>query len=166
MLANGIAIYGGSDNRVEDNLIADTVNASAGIAISTRAEFNPLPFSGTTSVERNTLSRTGGYEANWQAELGGLWVFANGSAITSGLVVRDIELLDSTYQGLLLSGEQAIENALFERVAIDGATTFGIEIASTGAGTFRDVSVSAAASGGATIAEGFAAVKEAGNTGW
>jgi hypothetical protein len=152
MLANGIAIYGGNDNSIEDNDIADTVYASAGIAISTRAEFSPLPFGGETRVVRNTLLRTGGYEANWVAEFGGLWVFTNGSAITSGLFVRDLSVVDSTYQGLLLSGEQSISNALFERVSVDGAGSFGIEIAAPGAATFRDVSVSAAEAGGAPSA--------------
>ena len=166
MLANGIALYGGNDLRVEDNLVSDTVFAAAGIAVSTRAEFSPLPFGGTTTVERNSLARTGGYEENWQTEFGGLWVFANASAITSGLVVRDVEILDSTYQGLLLSGEQAIEDALFERVSIAGASLFGIEITTPGSAAFRDVSVSSAASGGASIAEGFQASKESGNTGW
>ena len=59
LLANAIAVYGGAGNRVEDNLLADTVYAAAGIAISTRAEFNPLPFSATTSVEHyQELART------------------------------------------------------------------------------------------------------------
>ncbi len=166
MLANGIAIYGGSDNRIEDNLVTDTVIAAAGIAISTRAEFNPQPFAGTTTVERNTLTRSGGYEENWQTEFGGLWIFANGSAITSGLIVRDLDILDSSYQGLLLSGEQPIQNALFERVSIQGATSFGIEIVAPGAATFREVTVSEAAAGGAQIAEVFAADKATGNSGW
>ena len=166
ILANGIGIYGGNDLRIEDNQIADTVFASAGIAISTRAEFNPLPFGGTTTVERNTLTRTGGYEPNWQAEFGGLWIFANLSAIDSNLVVRDVDILDSTYQGLLLSGEQGVENALFERVTVAGASTFGIEVATSGSATFSDVTVSSATSGGATIATEFQAVKGSGNTGW
>jgi hypothetical protein len=166
MLANGIAIYGGNDNSIEDNDIADTVYASAGIAISTRAEFSPLPFGGETRVVRNTLLRTGGYEANWVAEFGGLWVFANGSAISSGLFVRDLSVVDSTYQGLLLSGEQSISNALFERVSVDGAGSFGIEIAAPGAATFRDVSVSAAEAGGASVGDAFTVTKEGDVTGF
>ena len=64
MLANSVGIYGGNGNRVEDNMLSPTRwSRSSGIAISTR--FAPVPFSGTTSVQRNTLTRTGGYEHNW-----------------------------------------------------------------------------------------------------
>ena len=70
VLANGIGIYGGAGNRADYNVIQDTAVSSAGIAISTR--FSPVTFSGTTSVQHNTLTRTGGYEPNWADRFGGL----------------------------------------------------------------------------------------------
>src|SRR5262249_11429528 len=54
--ATCIALYGGKDNRVEDNLCADTSNYP-GLFLATTAGFQPLPFSGTTTVQRNTLTR-------------------------------------------------------------------------------------------------------------
>jgi hypothetical protein len=164
MLANGAAIYGGADNRIEDAVIADTLTAAAGVAISTRSEFGPLPFTGTTRVERVTLTRTGGYEENWKTSFGGLWIFADLSGVTSGLVVRDVDVVDSTYQGVLLSGAQPVRNATFERVAVRGAGTAGLEIATPGAGAFTDVSISGAATA-ATVVPAFTVTKS-NATGW
>jgi hypothetical protein len=165
MLANGIALYGGTDNRVLDSLVADTVVAAAGIAVSTRAEFNPLPFTGSTEVARATLTRTGGYEFNWMTSFGGLWIFADASALPPGLVVRDVVIRDSTYQGVLVSGTKPVDGALFERVTVQGATAAGIQIASPGTGTFNAVTVSGAATG-SNVVQGFTATKDAASTGW
>jgi len=165
MLANGVALYGGSDNSVTDVVVADTVVASAGIAVSTRAEFSPLPFSGTTNVARGTLLRTGGYEPNWKTAFGGLWIFADGSALGPGLSVQDLDVLDSTYQGLLISGTKRVDGAQLARVRIDGASQVGIEIGSAGSGTFDAVTVSRAVPA-SMIAPGFDVTKDATSTGW
>ncbi|MEU4743029.1 CARDB domain-containing protein, partial [Actinosynnema sp. NPDC023658] len=53
--ANGIAIYGGYGNKVENNLVFDTMNYP-GIMLAT--DHDPLPFSGTTLVANNGLYRT------------------------------------------------------------------------------------------------------------
>ncbi|WMT42012.1 right-handed parallel beta-helix repeat-containing protein [Paenibacillus sp. D2_2] len=55
-LADNIVVFGGKDNKIQDNVVMDTVANGAGIAVSTR--FNAEPFAGTTVVERNTLLRT------------------------------------------------------------------------------------------------------------
>jgi hypothetical protein len=164
MLANGIALYGGTDNAATDDIVADTVVAAAGIAVSTRAEFGPLPFAGTTRLERNTLTRTGGYEPNWMTAFGGLWIFADASAL-SGLTVREVQVLDSTFQGLLISGSQRVDAAGFERVDIQGAGEAGIQIASPGTGTFTSVKVSGAAKP-SSVSAAFTATKDPASTGW
>ena len=163
-LANGFAIYGGSDNGIEDSDAADTVTASAGIAVSTR--FAPTPLGGTTRVLRSTVTRTGGHEPNWNSNFGGLWIYADTSDISSPVVVRDVTISDSTYQGILVSFDKSITNLVFDGVTIAGAGTYGIEIAATGGATFDGVTVSGATSGGATIASGFTVTKGAGNSGW
>ncbi|MFG1702124.1 CBM35 domain-containing protein [Nonomuraea sp. M3C6] len=164
MLANTVGVYGGSGNRVEDNLLSDTVTASAGIAISTR--FAPVPFSGTTSVQRNTLARTGGYEPNWPAQLGGLWIYADTADITAPVLVRDVTINDSTYQGLLLSWQKTISNLTLDRVTIAGAGTYGIEAGAAGSATANNVTVTGAASGGLNNLTGYTFVRGQGNSGW
>jgi alpha-1,3-glucanase-like protein/carbohydrate binding protein with CBM35 domain len=163
-LANGFAIYGGSDNSIEDSDAADTVWSPAGVAISTR--FSPTPFGGTTSVLRTTLTRTGGYIPDWNGNLGGLWIYADSSLITAPIVVRDVVIADSTYQGLLVSPDKPISGLLFERVTIAGAGSYGIEVDATGGGTFNAVTVSGATTTAAMIAPGFTATKGSGDTGW
>ena len=146
MLANAVGIYGGASNRVTDNLLSDTVVASVGIAISTR--FNPVPFSGTTLVARNTLTRTGGYEHNWQTALGALWIYTDVHDISTPVVVQDTQILDSTYQGVLLSWGRRLTNLTLERVNIQGAGTYGIQVDNeTGSATISSSSIAGAASG-------------------
>ncbi|MFJ4837665.1 carbohydrate-binding protein [Streptomyces sp. NPDC088746] len=164
MLANTVGIYGGHGNRVEDNLLADTVTGSSGIAISSR--FAPVPFSGTTSVQRNTLTRTGGYEPNWQSKLGALWIYADSSDITAPVLVKDNEILDSTYSGLLISWQKNVGALTVDGLKIDKAGSYGIEINSAGAGTFSGVTVAGAAAGGLSSAGGFTVTRGTGNTGW
>ncbi|MFF1961899.1 CBM35 domain-containing protein [Streptomyces sp. NPDC058220] len=164
LLANTVGIYGGNANRVEDNILADTVTASAGIAISSR--FAPVPFSGTTSVQRNTLQRTGGFEPNWQSKFGALWIYADSSDITAPVLVQDIDILDSTYSGVLLSYQKTISNLTLKNIKIQNTGAYGIEIISGGSGTFSGVTVTGAASGGLSSTGGFTITRGAGNSGW
>ncbi|GAB3855160.1 CBM35 domain-containing protein [Dactylosporangium cerinum] len=164
MLANTAAIYGGSGNRIEDNLFSDTVYASSGIAISTW--HGAQPFAGTTSVQRNTLTRTGGYERNWGSSIGGLWFYAEARDITSTVLVKDVDILDSSYQGLLMTWQRTISGVTFDHVRIAGAGTYGIEISAAGSSTFNYVTVSGAASGGLLNNTGYTLVRGPGNSGF
>ena len=164
MLGNGIGIYGGTANRAEDNLVSDTLTASAGIAVGTR--FNPVPLSGETLVQRNTLVRTGGLEPNWNSQLGALWLFADTADITTPVIVRDVEIRDSTYAGILMTWQRRIENATFERVTVAGTGTYGIEINATGGATFSYTAVSGAPSGGLSVSPGFTVNRGPGNSGF
>ncbi|MET4926770.1 glycosyl hydrolase family 28-related protein [Streptomyces sp. PSRA5] len=164
LLANGVGIYGGNANRVEDNVFADTVTGSAGIAISSR--FAPVPFSGTTAVQRNTLARTGGYEPNWQSEFGALWIYADSSDITAPVLVQDIDIIDSTYSGVLVSWQKTVSDLTLKNIRIQNTGTHGIEINAGGAGTFSDVTVTGAPDGGLDLAGGFAITRGSGNSGW
>jgi hypothetical protein len=164
MLANGVAIYGGTANRADDDLVADTVNASAGIAISTR--FAPVPFAGPTSVQRDTLTRTGGYEANWKAELGALWLFADTADLTSSVLVKDVELVDSSYQGILISAGRQVSGVVFEQVTVNGAGSYGIDINATGSATFSNVTVSNTAKSPLNNPNGYTLTRGAGNSGF
>jgi alpha-1,3-glucanase-like protein/carbohydrate binding protein with CBM35 domain len=147
MLGNTAGIYGGTSNKITDNLLYDTVTASAGIAVGTR--FNPVPLSGTTVVARNTLTRTGGFEPNWGSQLGALWIFADTADITSPVQVTDTTIKDSTYQGILMSYGRTVTNLSFDRVTVENTGTYGIAVDSlTGSATFSNTKVSGTPSGG------------------
>ncbi len=94
--ANGIAIYGGYDNSIENNLIYDTMNYP-GIMLAT--DHSPLPFSGTTLIANNGLYRTGGAFWNEDQEFGAITLFPATKDIT-GVTIRDTDIIDSTYDGI------------------------------------------------------------------
>ncbi|WP_432841281.1 CBM35 domain-containing protein [Dactylosporangium sp. CA-092794] len=164
MLANTAAIYGGNDNRIEDNLFSDTVAVSAGITVSTW--HSAQPFGGTTLVRRNTLTRTGGWNENWGSSQGAIWIYAESRDITAPVLVQDVDVLDSTYQGILMSWQKTISGITFDHVRVQGAGTYGIDIASPGSGTFNYVTVSGTGSGGLNNPTGFSIVRGPGNSGF
>lgn len=94
--ANGIAIYGGYGNKIENNLIYDTMNYP-GIMLAT--DHDPLPFSGTTLIANNGLYRTGGAFWNEDQEFGAITLFPSNLPIP-GVTIRDTEIVDSTYDGI------------------------------------------------------------------
>ncbi|MDI4645286.1 S-layer homology domain-containing protein [Cohnella hashimotonis] len=130
-LADNVAVFGGKDNAIRDNIITDTMGFGAGIAISTR--FNPVPFAGTTVVERNTLLRTGGREPNWGQDFGAIWLFAGDKPIDADIVFRNNEAIDSTYQGFYANGDKGVHaepgrKVTVENLVIDGAGTWGLQV--------------------------------------
>ncbi|MGA5192740.1 CARDB domain-containing protein [Streptomyces exfoliatus] len=94
--ANGIAVYGGYGNTIENNIISDTMNYP-GIMLAT--DHDPLPFSGRTLISNNALHRTGGAFWNEDQEFGAITLFAQGQPIP-GVTIRDTDIHDSTYDGI------------------------------------------------------------------
>ena len=79
-LANGIAIYGGTDNTVSDNLVADPLREGSGLHVGSR--FGAEPFAGHLWITNNTTVRAGTFELNWNIGLGAIWIFALESSST------------------------------------------------------------------------------------
>jgi hypothetical protein len=165
MLANAFAIYGGDSNKILDNVGSDTVVSSAGIAISSR--FSPTAFAGTTEARRNTLNRTGGFDPGWNTTFGGLWIYAEGKDLTAPVVVDDLTINSSTYDGILLSYNQKIANLTLNNIQINGAGAFGINVANvTGAGNFSNISITDTVLSALNNSSPFVITKGDGNTGW
>src|SRR5665647_3156915 len=163
-LSNGLAVYGGGGgNRIEDNLVSDTVEAAAGIAVSTRFG---VPFTGTTTVQRNTLTRTGSMETNWNSQLGGLWIYADVHDINAPIVIRDNTIADSTFAGVLMSWQKPIQQVSFQNVSITGSGTYGIEIHASGSATFTGTSVTGSGTAGLLNDGGFTVTRVSGNSGF
>jgi hypothetical protein len=162
--ANCFGVYGGKDNRVEDNLCYDTVTYP-GVLVA--QQFTSQPFSGTTVVQRNSFVRAGGHMYN--QEQGAIKIFSQDGPI-SGLSVKDDTIDSPTYSGLQLQGPAAITNATFDTLAITNAGSFGIAVVSmtSGAGTFSNVTVTNAARGGLGYDPGatFSINQGGGNSGW
>ncbi len=169
-LASAIAVYGGANNTVTDNMCYDTIAFSSGINIS--SAYSPVGFSGTLNVARNTLTRCGGYEWNQLIPYGAIWVDIAANITSPTITVNNNEIDSSTYSGICFEGPDSISSGCitFNSDNINGCGTYGIQVLSNayGAATFNSVTVSNAASGGSINQAGsnFTITKGSGNSGW
>ncbi|GAA2305173.1 discoidin domain-containing protein [Streptomyces kunmingensis] len=128
--ANGIAVYGGYGNTIENNLVSDTMNYP-GIMLAT--DHDPLPFSGTTLIAGNGLYRTGGAFWNEDQEFGAITLFAQGQPIP-GVTIRDTDIRDSTYDGIQFkTGGGEMPNVQVSNVTIDKSNNGSGILAMSGA---------------------------------
>nr|WP_243277886.1 right-handed parallel beta-helix repeat-containing protein [Clostridium yunnanense] len=101
-LANGIAIYGGRDIKLLNNLIYDTVDNGAGISFGT--DFNPPEISGTFLIKGNRLVRCGSYQHDFHYEVGALWsLWKFGAKKDVKVIIEDNKIEDSVYSALFIS---------------------------------------------------------------
>ncbi|MEU6064211.1 discoidin domain-containing protein [Streptomyces sp. NPDC047082] len=176
-LANGIAIYGGTDIAVRNNLISDTNALGSGIAISNQKFLDPFhPLAGTITVDGNTLVRTGAMNPNWNHPMGALRVDSYDSAVNATVSITNTTITDSPYSAFefVSGGGQGYP---VRNVTVDGATvrntgTVVVQAEAQGAATFRNVTATGvgaagvyncpypASSGSFTLADG------GGNSGW
>ena len=152
--ANGIAIYGGYDNSIENNLIYDTMNYP-GIMLAT--DHSPLPFSGTTLIANNGLYRTGGAFWNEDQEFGAITLFPQTHDIV-GVTIRDTEIVDSTYDGIQFkNGGGNMPDVRIENVRIDKSNNGSGILAMGGArgsAILSDVTITDSADGDIVIEPG------------
>ncbi|WP_405151116.1 discoidin domain-containing protein [Sphaerisporangium sp. NBC_01403] len=145
--ANGIAIYGGYDNSIENNLIYDTMNYP-GIMLAT--DHSPLPFSGTTLIANNAIYRGGGVFWNEDQEFGAITLFPSSRDIT-GVTIRDTDIYDSTYDGIQFkTGGGNMPNVAITNVRIDKSNNGAGILAMSGArgnATLTNVTITNSATG-------------------
>jgi len=164
VLANNIAIYGGTDNKVTNNLVTDTITQGGGIQIANR--FNAVPLAGTTTVAGNELIRTGTLDLFSHIGNGALWFWAGDAPLTGNVDVRDNLIQDSSYEAIQFYG-QPISNVTFNRNIIDKAGTFAVQLNTSGSATFRKTVASGLGAGGVYDCDsGFTIIDRGGNRGW
>ncbi len=145
VIANGIALYGGSDNTVSDNLIADPIREGSGIQLGSR--FNAVPFTGSDWITDNTTVRAGPYELNWQIGLGAIWIYALQSSINADIEVVGDNFLDNTYDAMMVVSDFPVKdlyditNVHFRDIEVDGAGTDVFDARAAGTATFQNVDV-------------------------
>lgn len=143
VLANGIALYGGTDNTVSNNLIADPIREGSAIQIGSR--FGAEPFTGHVWVTDNTTVRSGTYELNWNIGLGAIWLYALERNIDADVQVVGDHFLDNTYNAIMLVADfpvkdlYSITNVHFKDVRVDGTGTSVVSARVAGAATFQNV---------------------------
>ncbi|MFF3171082.1 CARDB domain-containing protein [Streptomyces sp. NPDC057900] len=152
--ANGIAVYGGYGNTIENNIVSDTMNYP-GIMLAT--DHDPLPFSGETLIANNELFRTGGAFWGEAQEFGAITLFASGQDIP-GVTIRDTDIHDSTYDGIQFkSGGGSVPGAKISNVHIDNSVNGSGILAMGGArgsATLSGVTISGSADGDVVVEPG------------
>jgi hypothetical protein len=142
-LANGIAIYGGTDNTVSNNLIADPIREGSGLHVGSR--FGAEAFAGHLWITNNTTVRAGTYELNWNIGLGAIWIFALDKSINADIQVVGNHFLDNTYNAIMLVSDwpvkdlYSITNVHFKDVRVDGTGTSVVSARVAGSATFENV---------------------------
>ncbi|MET7644715.1 glycosyl hydrolase family 28-related protein [Streptomyces sp. NPDC005426] len=144
VLANGIAVYGGTDTTVSNNLVADPVREGSALHVGSR--FGAEPFAGKLDLTANTTVRAGTYELNWKIGLGALWIFALDRSIDAAdIQVTGTDFLDSTYNAIMLVSDWAVKDRYvikgvhFKDIKADGTGTSVVSARAAGGATFENV---------------------------
>ncbi|MEV1328079.1 glycosyl hydrolase family 28-related protein [Micromonospora costi] len=143
VLANGIAIYGGTDTTVSNNLIADPVREGSAIQVGSR--FGAEPFTGHLRITGNTTARAGTWELNWKIGLGAIWFYALDRSIDARIDVVGDAYLDNTYNAIMLVSEWAVKDLYsigdvhFRDVRVDGTGTSVVSARTAGSASFENV---------------------------
>ncbi|SEU13452.1 glycosyl hydrolase family 28-related protein [Nonomuraea wenchangensis] len=143
VLANGIAVYGGRDNTVSGNLVADPVREGSALHVGSR--FGAEPFEGRLTISGNTTVRAGTYELNWNIGLGAIWLYALERDIAADVRATGNHFLDNTYNAIMLVSEwsvkdlYAITNVHFKDTRVDGTGTSVVSARVKGSATFENV---------------------------
>src|SRR5260221_4425137 len=165
VLANNIAIYGGSDNSILDNVVSDTLTEGGGIHVGNR--FKSVALSGITTITRNTIVRGGNHAPSFHYALGAIWFYGQESALTGTINVSDLEIDDSPYEAIQFTGLN-VSNVAFNNVQINQTGTFAIQIQTGGSATFTHVTAQGIGTRGIFSCQGsnFKMIDEGDNSGW
>ncbi|MGH3432155.1 MAG: right-handed parallel beta-helix repeat-containing protein, partial [Thermocrispum sp.] len=146
-LANGIAIYGGTDMTIADNVIVDTNALGSGIALSNQ-EFLPgqgfTPLAGTMTVSGNTLIRTGAMNPNWNHPMSAIRIDSYDYPVQDVAVnLTDNEILQTRWSALqIVSGGgkgHPVTGLTVDGLTVDEVGTVVLQAEAPGSGTFTDV---------------------------
>ena len=143
VLANGLALYGGTDNTLSNNLVADPIREGSGIQVGSR--FGAEAFTGHLWITNNTTVRAGTFELNWNIGLGAIWFYALERNINADIEVVGDNFLDSTYNAIMLVSDfpvkdlYSITNVHFRDIKVDGTGTSVVSARVAGSASFQNV---------------------------
>ncbi|MFF5301793.1 discoidin domain-containing protein [Streptomyces sp. NPDC013161] len=143
-LANGIAIYGGTNIAVRNNLVSDTNALGSGIAISNQKFLDPFsPLAGTITVDGNTLVRTGAINPNWGHPMGALRVDSYDSSVNATVNITNTTITNSPYSAFeFVSGGghgYSTGNVTVSGASVQNTGTVVVQAEAQGAAKFSNV---------------------------
>ena len=136
ILANGVAIYGGHDIAVTENLIADTLTEGGGLHAGNR--FEAVPLSGKISMRGNMVVRGGGFDPRLRMGVGAVWLYALDAPIDAQIELQTNTLLDSSQSALLLFGKR-IDGLSVQGLHVYGSAGPLMEVRADGSATLSGV---------------------------
>jgi hypothetical protein len=136
ILANGVAIYGGRDITVSENLIADTLTEGGGLHAGNR--FDAVPLSGHISMRGNMVVRSGGFDPGRHLSVGAVWLYALDAPIDAQIELQANTLLDSSHSAILLFGKR-IDGLMVKDLHVYGAAGPLMEVRTDGSATLSGV---------------------------
>ena len=139
--AHCFAVYGGTDNTIEDDDCVDTAGDS-GLELS--SYFGAYPFAGTTTLQRLTLLRAGGTSGG---SARGAATFDVVERPVSDVVVKDLLVEDATFSGLEVSGPDTLTGLTLDNVQVTAPGTSGIALAANAKGSAKATAVVVTAPG-------------------
>ncbi|MFD0672365.1 CARDB domain-containing protein [Cohnella sp. GCM10027633] len=149
-LANGIGVYGGKNNTVSNNLIADVIDNGSGIQFGTNHA--PTAFTGTLTVSNNKIVRGGSYHHDYGYQIGAIWGYwVNNNGLASGLTVNVTgNVIDgSVYSGIFIEEPSNGVTVNYTSNTINNSGTYGVHIrgSANGSAAFNNNTVNVAPSG-------------------
>jgi Pectate lyase superfamily protein len=136
ILANGIAIYGGHDIAVTDNLVADTLTEGGGLHAGNR--FEAVPLSGKIMMKGNVLIRSGAFDPGGHIGVGAIWFYALDAPISAQIELQSNTLLDSSQSAVLLLGKR-IDGLVVKDLHVYGTAGPLMDLRSDGSATLSGV---------------------------
>lgn len=143
ILANHIAVYGGTDISVTDNVLAESLTNGGALHVGNRypgvSPGQGTDVRGTFTLARNTTIRAGNTDYNWPFPVGAIWFDSRNSPIDKATInVTDTDVLDSSYAAIhFVSG--TTRGVHFKNVTIDGTGTFALQFNDPAQASFTDV---------------------------
>jgi hypothetical protein len=136
ILANGVAIYGGHDIAVTENLIADTLTEGGGLHAGNR--FEAIPLSGRISMRGNMVVRGGAFDPGRHMGVGAVWLYALDAPINAQIELQANTLLDSSQSAVLLFGKR-IDGLTVKDLHVYGTAGPLMEVRADGSATLSGV---------------------------
>ncbi|WP_329348604.1 discoidin domain-containing protein [Streptomyces sp. NBC_01261] len=176
-LANGIAVYGGTNIAVRNNLVSDTNALGSGIAISNQKFLDPFsPLAGTITVDGNTLVRTGAINPNWGHPMGALRVDSYDSAVNATVNITNTTITNSPYSAFeFVSGGghgYSTGNVTVSGASVQNTGTVVVQAEAQGAAKFSNVQATGVGAAGIyncpypSGSGAFSLTDGGGNSGW
>ena len=133
-LANGIAEYGGTDNTIDHDVIADSNALGSGLTISNEQFASPgfTTLAGTINVDHDTVIRAGALNPNWGHPMSAIQIDAYDYAISNvALNLNNLNVFDTPYSVFeLVSGDGT-------GLPISGLRITNVQIRNVGTAVFQ-----------------------------